>query len=135
MKIEYGQSKTASWCEAGANALLGYFVAIAAQKALFPLFGINVTTSTHLALGLCFTLISILRSYILRRVFNWFRLLDLSKVKLGLAHLSRGRNCTNVIRPKQLDHTQHQRVKCWPVHLEHPLVTLFLLNLCECTKC
>jgi hypothetical protein len=52
------------------NVLVGYAGAIATQFAVFPLFGINTATSTHLAIGLCFTATSLVRSYAIRRLFN-----------------------------------------------------------------
>ncbi|NOS87123.1 MAG: hypothetical protein HOP34_01050 [Methylococcaceae bacterium] len=64
------QSRLASFIEALANALLGYFVALASQLVLFPFFDIHIPISTNLWIGAWFTLISIVRSYILRRWFN-----------------------------------------------------------------
>jgi hypothetical protein len=64
------QSKASSIVEAGVNVAIGYGVAIASQIAVFPLFGINVPISTNLAIGLWFTSISLVRSYVIRRWFN-----------------------------------------------------------------
>lgn len=65
-----GQTKRHSAIEAVANVLIGYWVAIAAQAAIFPLFGIYASTSDHLLIGLLFTVVSLVRSYVLRRLFN-----------------------------------------------------------------
>lgn len=67
-----GQSKRASLIEAFANIAIGYIVAIMAQAAIFPLFGIYASTTDHLLIGLLFTVVSLVRSYALRRLFNWF---------------------------------------------------------------
>lgn len=64
------QSRRGSFIEACANVVIGYGVAIAAQVAIFPLFGINAPMSDHLLIGALFTAVSLARSYLLRRVFN-----------------------------------------------------------------
>ena len=64
------QSKTHSLIESVSNVLIGYLVALLSQLLIFPLFGINVPLSDNLLIGLWFTLISIVRSYTLRRFFN-----------------------------------------------------------------
>lgn len=64
------QTKTQSLIEAGANVLVGYLVALLSQLLVFPLFGIHVPFSSNLAIGAWFTVISLVRSYVLRRWFN-----------------------------------------------------------------
>jgi len=64
------QSKAQSMIEACANVLVGYLVALASQLLVFPLFGIHVPFSSNLAIGAWFTVISLVRSYVLRRWFN-----------------------------------------------------------------
>ena len=53
------------------NVLVGVWVAVLAQYFLFPLFGIPVTLQTSFLIAIPMTVISILRSYMLRRFFNW----------------------------------------------------------------
>jgi hypothetical protein len=67
------QSKTMSAIESVANVAIGYGVAITTQVFVFPLFDINATTSDHLAIGAIFTVVSLIRSYVLRRFFNRIR--------------------------------------------------------------
>lgn len=67
------QSRLMSLVESLANVLIGYGVAVATQMLLFPLFGVNVTIADNLLMGLAFTAISIVRSYILRRSFEALR--------------------------------------------------------------
>lgn len=64
------QSRRASLLESAANIAVGYGVAVAAQTVIFPLFGIDVPISDNLQIGGLFTLVSLVRSYALRRLFN-----------------------------------------------------------------
>ena len=66
-----GQTKLQSLIESITNILIGYFVAIVSQLAVFPLFGINIPLSDNLLIGVWFTVISLIRSYAVRRYFNW----------------------------------------------------------------
>ncbi|MDI3307515.1 MAG: hypothetical protein QJR07_10470 [Acetobacteraceae bacterium] len=69
-----GQTRKQSLAEAAVNVLLGYGIAIAAQRAIFPLFGIRISLTQDLAIGLCFTVVSLVRSYLLRRLFNLWQI-------------------------------------------------------------
>lgn len=64
------QSKRNSAFEAIANVVIGYLVSVLANVLILPLFGYNVTIGDSFAIGLAFTLVSLVRSYVLRRVFN-----------------------------------------------------------------
>lgn len=64
------QTKKHSLIESFTNVLIGYFVALASQLAIFPLFGIHVPFRDNIMIGLYFTVISIARSYLLRRYFT-----------------------------------------------------------------
>jgi hypothetical protein len=64
------QSKLSSAQEAVVNVLIGSGVALASQLILFPLFDIHIPFSSDLWLTFYFTLISLARSYVIRRVFN-----------------------------------------------------------------
>jgi hypothetical protein len=64
------QTRLGSLIESLMNIAIGYGVAIASQVAIFPLFGINVPLATNLWIGVWFTAISLVRSYIIRRWFN-----------------------------------------------------------------
>ena len=67
------QSRLMSLVESLANVLVGYGVAVATQMAVFPLFGLTVTITENLLIGLIFTAVSIVRSYALRRGFEALR--------------------------------------------------------------
>ena len=64
------QSRLMSMVESLANVLVGYVVAVVTQMAVFPLFGLAVTVTENLLIGLIFTAVSIVRSYALRRGFE-----------------------------------------------------------------
>lgn len=64
------QTKRQSLAESAVNVLIGYVVALLAQLAIFPLFGIRVHLSANLLIVSWFTLISLVRSYVIRRWFN-----------------------------------------------------------------
>jgi len=64
------QSRLMSFAEAVTNVCVGYLIAVLAQLVIFPLFGIAATLGQHLAIGGMFTVVSIVRSYLLRRLFN-----------------------------------------------------------------
>lgn len=67
------QSRLMSLVESLANVLVGYVVAVVTQMLVFPLFGLAVTVSENLLIGLIFTAVSIVRSYALRRGFEALR--------------------------------------------------------------
>lgn len=64
------QTRLESLIESGVNIAIGYLVALASQIAIFPLFGLQVPFGDNLLIGLWFTVISLVRSYIIRRWFN-----------------------------------------------------------------
>jgi hypothetical protein len=67
------QSRTMSLVEAATNVVVGYVVAVLTQFTVFPLLGIAVSVSENLLIGCIFTAASIVRSYLLRRVFEVVR--------------------------------------------------------------
>lgn len=72
------QSRTMSLVEAVTNVLVGYGVAVTTQMLVFPLFGLHTTLQENLVIGLIFTIISLVRSYLLRRAFETLRIRQLS---------------------------------------------------------
>lgn len=68
------QSKGHSLLEAVLNTSIGYVIAILTQVAVFPLFGIHIPLEQDLLIGLIFTVVSLVRSYALRRLFNRWHL-------------------------------------------------------------
>jgi len=64
------QTRLGSLIESLMNIVIGYGVALLSQIVVFPWFGIDVPLSTNLAIGAWFTVISLVRSYVIRRWFN-----------------------------------------------------------------
>ena len=63
-----------SGVEAVTNVAVGYGVAVGTQLVVFPWFGLHVPMTDTLLIGAVFTVVSIVRSYALRRLFNgWAR--------------------------------------------------------------
>jgi hypothetical protein len=65
-----GQSRRASFAEACLNVAVGYLVALASQMVILPMYGVQLTLAENAVIGFWFTLVSICRSYVLRRWFN-----------------------------------------------------------------
>ena len=65
------QTRFQSLVESATNIAIGYSVALASQIVVFPLVGVYVDFSTNLEIGAYFTVISLVRSYFVRRWFNW----------------------------------------------------------------
>lgn len=68
------QSRRMSLVEALANVAFGYGVAVGTQIVVFAQFGLETTMSENLTIGALFTVVSIVRSYSLRRVFEIIRM-------------------------------------------------------------
>ena len=65
------QSRLTSLVEASMNVGLGFFVSFAVYLWIIgPIFNIPVTPADSLAVTLFFTATSLVRAYLLRRVFN-----------------------------------------------------------------
>jgi len=74
------QSRKHSMLEAIINVVVGFSINFLLNMLVFPLFGWEISAAQNIALGVIYTLISIVRSYTLRRAFNrWHR------VQRGLA--------------------------------------------------
>ena len=67
------QSRLMSLVEAVANVVVGYGVAVVTQVLVFPVFGLEASLSDNLVIGGVFTVVSLVRSYALRRVFEAVR--------------------------------------------------------------
>lgn len=56
--------------EVATNILIGALVSLAAQALIFPAYGIHVSAGTHIGIVVAFTVVSVVRQYALRRLFN-----------------------------------------------------------------
>lgn len=64
------QSRRSSFVEAATNVGVGIIVAWAVTLAVFPLLGYEPTVAKSLYISLIFTVASLARSYVLRRIFE-----------------------------------------------------------------
>jgi hypothetical protein len=67
------QSRRMSLIEALSNVAIGYGVAVLTQIAVFPLFDLQVSLSDNMLIGALFTLVSVARSFAVRRMFERMR--------------------------------------------------------------
>ena len=68
------QTRLMSLVESVANVIVGYGVAVVTQILIFPIFGLHTTLAQNLKIGAAFTVMSIARSFALRRVFEAIRM-------------------------------------------------------------
>jgi hypothetical protein len=65
------QTKLGSIAEAWANIAVGFSINFVANMLILPLFGFHtLTLKNNFIIGLLYTVISLVRSYVLRRWFN-----------------------------------------------------------------
>ena len=64
------QSRLMSLIEALANVVVGFWLAVLAQMIVFPLFGLPISFGQNLAIATLFTGVSLVRGYVLRRLFE-----------------------------------------------------------------
>lgn len=65
-----GQKKKHSLLEVVINTIIGYLIACFANYYLLPLWGYKVSVQDSMTIAILFTIISVLRGYLLRRLFN-----------------------------------------------------------------
>ncbi len=65
------QTRRQSLIESIVNIVVGVVFAFSAQLVVFPALGIPVRLDQNVAITVCFTAVSLARSYALRRFFNW----------------------------------------------------------------
>lgn len=64
------QSHEDSFVEAITNVVLGFVLALIVQAVVYPLFQIVTTITTDTTIAVIFTAVSLLRSYMVRRIFE-----------------------------------------------------------------
>lgn len=67
------QTKKFSLIESVTNTIVGLLVSFIIQLIIYPAMGIPVRLSQNIIITLVFTLASILRGYLVRRIFNNLR--------------------------------------------------------------
>lgn len=78
------QSRLGSLIEVALNILIGFTINWVANLWILPLYGFHITGTQAFSMGLIFTVISVVRGYLLRRFFNGY----LHLVSARLASLS-----------------------------------------------
>ncbi|HEX8610163.1 MAG TPA: hypothetical protein VF800_02660 [Telluria sp.] len=64
------QTRLGSLIEAVINTCIGFGINFTANMFIFPLFGFHITPGANFVLGMLYTIISVVRSYCIRRWFN-----------------------------------------------------------------
>jgi hypothetical protein len=64
------QTKLGSFYEACINVAIGFWINFIANLVILPLFGFNITLVDNFYIGLLYTIVSVVRSYVVRRWFN-----------------------------------------------------------------
>lgn len=68
------QTRLGSFIEAWANIIVGFAINFTANMVFLPMFGFHsLTAGKAFGIGVIFTVISLIRSYALRRWFNGLR--------------------------------------------------------------
>lgn len=65
------QTKVKSFIEANVNSFIGYWVSVLMGHWLYPMMGVELSLQTNMILTAAFVVVSTLRSYLVRRFFNW----------------------------------------------------------------
>lgn len=64
------QTRIESLVEVLLNVAIGWVIALVTQLLVFPMFGINISIGDQLGISVIFTVVSIVRGYVIRRWFN-----------------------------------------------------------------
>ena len=64
------QTRTMSMIEAALNTASGFLLSVLTTAIVFPMFGFPVTVGQNVSIVGIFTAVSVVRSYVWRRVFN-----------------------------------------------------------------
>lgn len=64
------QSKKHSALESAINVIVGLLVSIITQMVLYPILGIPVSMKQNLIITAVFFILSFVRGYVIRRIFN-----------------------------------------------------------------
>lgn len=67
------QTRLGSFAEAWFNVAVGFGINFLGNIFILPLFGLMVTAGQAFSIGIIFTVISVARSYVLRRIMNSYK--------------------------------------------------------------
>lgn len=64
------QPKKMSLLESASNVIIGLLVSMLMIRYMFPLFGVHLKLFDNITISIIFLIVSFLRSYLIRRLFN-----------------------------------------------------------------
>jgi hypothetical protein len=64
------QTRLGSFIEAWINVAIGFAINFVANLVILPLIGFHISVGQNLFIGVLYTVISVARSYVIRRWFN-----------------------------------------------------------------
>ena len=64
------QGRAMSDLEALTNVVVSWIVALCSQALVVPVMGLSITVAQHLGIGAVFTAVSLVKNYLVRRVFE-----------------------------------------------------------------
>lgn len=64
------QTRLGSFIEAWINVAIGFAINFVANLLILPMIGFHISISQNLFIGVLYTVISVARSYVIRRWFN-----------------------------------------------------------------
>ena len=70
LRKKASQPPKQSWWESVLNVAIGFGINFSAQLLLYPMFGVHIALHQNLSIAVIFTVISVIRSYTVRRWFN-----------------------------------------------------------------
>lgn len=120
------QSKKGSIAEAIVNTFIGYLVTLICSPLIYALAGVKLSAGTMNYIVIMFTILSVLRSYIIRRFFNKIILRAINRVSVNkiLSYPEISGDTEMVVNIRELPNgtKQYQTAfhKEW-VNYEHPL--------------
>lgn len=65
------QSNFLSWAEAITNTFVGFFISVVVTLLIMPLWGFEPTAKDAVEITVVYSAISIVRGYVVRRLFNF----------------------------------------------------------------
>ena len=75
------QTRLGSFIEACINILIGFSINFVMNLIILPIFGFHISLENNFYMGLMYTAVSIIRSYVIRRWFN--SMIHNTTIKLG----------------------------------------------------
>jgi len=75
------QTKKGSLLEACTNTAIGYSISFVLNYFMHWFYDIEISTAQNLGMGAVFTVVSVVRSYVVRRMYNHFGWFQNKKIK------------------------------------------------------